>query len=368
MSIAKSWKVGLLCSAVLLSACATTPSASTSTTLSVEPTFGTLRLWTISHSVDGLYSVVYLDPYWLVFNQQDPTSKWKLKMPTNISSRRGIVLATNGSGVKAVGFIPYQGQKNTVVFEYGTNGAFQPSFIDASLLTSNQSMNYDGGDLFAIATSGSRTLIEDQSQSGGQFIQVASFPFASTNGAIGFSGSNGIAIFSSADGKVAMSTSSDGGKSWSNLTPVTSSGTTQEIFVASSSQSSTQASLNSPNFVVVTSSSSNSYQSSFFSAGSKGTSIDTSTPPIFGDGPNGALLEVDGAIGGTLTQRVFTQGALSQPSTLQGVQGGLEAIYGDASSTTVITTANGLPTSYSAPAGSDSFGASSSFDVSALNG
>ena len=361
----------LIAPVLLLSACATTPSASTATTVAVEATFGTLKLWSITPSVDGLYSVVYLDPYWLVFNQQEPTVKWKLKMPTNVSSRRGIVLASSAAGVKAVGFIPYEAQTNTIVFEYGPSGAYQPSFFNGSLLTSNQSLAYNGSDLYALATVGSKTVIEEQNQSGGTFTSVATLPVSASGGSIGFNGNFGVAVLSTSQGDLFETTSTDGGKTWSGLVSLPSLGKVSQIFVLSIDTSSSTSSAQSggtPSFAVVSSSGSASYTTSFFSGGAKAASISTTTPPILGTSVQGAILEVDGAIGGNLSLRTFSQGTISAASNLQGVQGAVEAISSASRATTILATANGLPTSYEANPGSNSFNSPSSFDVSALNG
>ena len=361
----------LALSALLLSACATTPASSSSTTVPVEATFGTLKLWSIVHSLDGLYSVVYLDPYWLVFNQQNPSANWKLKMPTNVSSRRGIVLATSNSGVKAVGFIPYGAQTNSIVFEYGSNGAYAPSFFTGSLLTSNQAMSYNVGNLFALATAGGKSVIEEQSTPGGTFSEVANFPFVARKGSIGFEGNSGVAVFSTDAGRVEESNTIDGGKSWSSPVVLAVSGNVQQIFIASmdlTSNFSTIAPVGPPNFAVVSSVANSSYTTSFFANSSKAASLTTTTPPILGATAIGSILEVDGAIGGALTLRTFAAGGISSPSTLQGIHGAVEAIYNDQTQTTVLASANGLPTTYSANNGVDTFSATAPFDVSALNG
>lgn len=363
--------IALVVSTLLLSACATTPATSSSPTVPVEATFGTLKLWSITHSLDGLYSVVYLDPYWLVFNQQDPSSKWKLKMPTNVSSRRGIVLATSNSGVKAVGFIPYGAQKNAIVFEYGSNGAYAPSFFTGSLLTSNQAMSYDVGNLFALATVGGKSVIEEQSTPGGVFSEVANFSFVAREGSIGFEGNSGVAVFSTGAGGIEESKTLDGGKSWSSPVALAVSGSVLRIFIASMdlvSNFSTTAPAGPPNFAVVSSIANSSFSTSYFANSSKAATLTTTTPPVLGTTATGSILEVDGAIGGALTLRTLTAAGISSPSSLHGIHGAVEAIYGDQSKTTVLVSANGLPTTYSANNGVDAFSASAPFDVSALNG
>lgn len=363
--------IALTSSCLLLGACTTTPSASTATTVPVEATFGTLKLWSVTSSVDGLYSVVYLDPYWLVYNQQNTASTWRLKMPTNISSRRGVALATNPSGVKALGFIPYGAQKNTTIFEYGPNGAYAPSFFSGSLLTSNQALTYGGGGLFALADVGGKVAVEEQTSAGGPFSQVTAFPFFATNGSIGFEGNYGVAIYLTTGGQVEESSTNDGGATWSTPVSLSTSGSVVQIFVATTVPTgafSTPAATSVPNFAVVASSSGGGYTTTFYGGGSRPSTITTPTPPILGTSATASILEVDGAIGGNLSFRTFSQGVLSLASSVQGVHGAVEAIYGDGSKTTIIASTNGVPVSYSTESGSVNFGSPLSFDVSALNG
>ncbi len=141
---------GLL--ALVAASCTSSSSSTTTTTGLAQATFGTEQLWNTVGYGNSYSSSVFITSYWAAFSSGDGGRTWKLRMPANISPRRGITFALTAAQDEAVGFFAYGAQQNSVVFVFGPGHVSAPIFLPGGLATVRQAVALGGGRLYALGS------------------------------------------------------------------------------------------------------------------------------------------------------------------------------------------------------------------------
>ena len=343
---------GIVVSALTLAACGSSNSSSTTTSSGSEATFGDAPYWNTVTSAEGYWTVVYISPYWADFYSPDNGAHWQLKTPTNVSPRHGISLAESDTGTTAVGFFPYEGQQNSVIFSFNASTVQAPQFLGTSLVQTRQAVAFSGPNIFALGSTASGVQIRKQPP--GALTPTLALATKRTNqtgvSAIGFSAtsqSNGVALLASTmigDSVTGVYSSTDHGSTWVPvvITSPVSAGALYSGYVAEGFGSNGYE-------LVLTQKSSSSYQS--FAQGTFGASsvITTGEPPVIGSDPLGDIYLIDNTLGATPTMQMFSAATNSWSSsvTMNGIKGAVESVgFTTSSKGMVISNLGGIPTAF----------------------
>ena len=343
---------GIVVSSLTLGACGSSNSSSTTTTSATEPTFGAAPYWNTLTSGARYWTVVYISPYWADFYSADNGAHWLLKTPTNVSPRHGITLAESDNGTTAVGFFPYEGQQNSVIFSFNATTAQAPQFLGTGLVQTRQAIAFSGPNIFALGDAASGIQIRKQPPAALTTTLALATKRTNQSGvsAIGFNATSqgdGVALLGSTmvgNGVTGVFSSTDHGSTWVPvaITSPVSTGALYSGFVPEGFGSNTYE-------LVLTQKSSSSYQS--FVQGSFGASsvITTGEPPVIGSDPLGDVYLIESTLGATPTLQIFSAAtnSWSSPVTMNGIRGAVESVaFTTLSNGIMISNLGGIPTAF----------------------
>ena len=343
---------GLL--AVVAASCSSGASSTTTTTGLAQATFGTEQLWNTVGYHNSYSSSVFITPYWAAFSSSNGGRSWKLRMPANVSPRRGITLAFTPAQDEAVGFFAYGAQQNSVVFVFGPGHVSAPVFLPGSLEAVRQAVGLGGGRLYALGSSGAGVSLLTSSVTQVKWHTVATGSSGGVS-ALGFGGSGlkGMALLGAriSGGVVTGAYATvDGGADWSKVRISAPAGERLvDAYVP-------------PGFAT------NSYDIALTLQGSTGFVTEVAAPgktyasplepnrPVVGADSQGDVFSVSGLLGQVPQLNVFDAATLSwhTPITMNGVTGAVMSVgFSDLHDGVVVVSASGkLVTYYTSDGGS----------------
>ncbi|MDA8261451.1 MAG: hypothetical protein M0Z47_01330 [Actinomycetota bacterium] len=303
-----------------------TPSTTTTTGLS-QATFGTEALWNTVGYGNSYAASVFITPYWSAFSTTDGGHTWKLRMPANISPRRGIAIALTPTQDEAVGFFAYGAQRNSVIFVFGPGHVSAPIFLPGALARVRQAVGLGGGRLYALGSSGSKVSLLATSISTPQWSSLAAGASGGVS-AIGFDarGSDGVALLAAraAAGSVTGAyVTANGGRSWepAAISTPAAGGRLVDAYVPSGFHAKAYE-------VALTLQSPAGFVTEVAAPGVLAGSPVQPNHPVVGGDPQGDVFSVSGLLGQVPQLSVFDAATSSwqAPVTMSGVAGAVMSV------------------------------------------
>ena len=333
--------------ALVAASCTSSASSTTTTTGLSQATFGTEQLWNTVGYHNSYASAVFITPYWAAFSTTDGGHTWKLRMPANISPRRGVTLAYTPAKDEAVGFFAYGAQRNSVVFVFGPGHVSAPIFLPGPLARVRQAVGIQGARLYALASSKagvsllgtSVSKVKWRALAGGQNGGVSALGFAGN-------GPNGLALLGARNSGGVITgafATSDGGASWSQVGISAPAGKRLvDAYVPSGFG-------NAAFEVALVLQGSSGFVTEVAGAGRTFASPAQPNLPVVGSDPQGDVFSVSGPLGQAPQLSVFSAAASAwiAPVTMSGITGAVMSVgFSSRNSGVAVASKNGKLVTY----------------------